>query len=485
MMTLISGAERRRVRGAGRPARAQAKPQEAASPVRTWRTRYVRALWCGDLAILGLSLAATALLFGLTPDALALAVGVGALWMLLLAALDTRAVRRLGAGSEEYKLVADAALVTAAALAVVGVGWPEVTVRPLLFVALPAGAAATVLFRVLARRRLHSRSRPDAHLSRVVVVGAPADVAYAERQLGRHAAVSYRVVGLVTEDAKGKPEGASAAEVLECVRQAHADAVLVAGPLRSGTAGLREMCWALQARETEVILISSLVHVSTPRLRMRPLEGLPLMHVELPRFQSGHLILKRCADVTGALAVLLVLAPILAVLALLVRRDSPGPALFSQERVGLDYRPFRMLKFRSMVLDAEAQRARLAHLNQSDGVLFKIRADPRVTRVGRWMRRHSLDELPQIVNVLRGEMSLVGPRPPLPEEVQAYRGHAARRLNIKPGLTGLWQVSGRSDLDAEEALRLDIYYVENWSMVGDLIIMWRTLRVMLNGRGGY
>lgn len=274
-------------------------------------------------------------------------------------------------------------------------------------------------------------------------------------------------------------------DVPEHVRAVGADAVLVAGPLAGGSAALRELAWVLEESGTELIVASSLPHVAGPRLRMRPIEGLPLLHVEAPSFQAGHVVLKRCLDVIGAGAALLLLSPVFALLALMVRLDSSGPVFYSQERVGEHERRFRMLKFRSMVKDADARLAQLSEKNEGTGVLFKIREDPRVTKVGRWMRKHSLDELPQFMNVLRGEMSLVGPRPPLPREVEAYDGHAGRRLVIKPGLTGLWQVSGRSDLDAEESLRLDLYYVENWSIIGDVMIMWRTLKVMLNGSGAY
>jgi lipopolysaccharide/colanic/teichoic acid biosynthesis glycosyltransferase len=180
-----------------------------------------------------------------------------------------------------------------------------------------------------------------------------------------------------------------------------------------------------------------------------------------------------------------VLSPVLLVLALVVHFDSPGPVLFRQERIGKDGRPFAMLKFRSMVQDAETRLAALADANQGAGVLFKVKDDPRITRCGRWMRRFSLDELPQFVNVLKGDMSLVGPRPPLAREVGEYERYTHRRMLIKPGITGLWQVSGRSDLDWDDSVRLDLYYVENWSIMGDLMILWRTFRAVLAPVGAY
>ena len=186
-----------------------------------------------------------------------------------------------------------------------------------------------------------------------------------------------------------------------------------------------------------------------------------------------------------ALGLLVVAAPLLLLVAVAVKMSSPGPVLYRQTRIGVRGRPFQMLKFRSMVADAEARRRELEAMNEDDGLKFKIRNDPRVTRVGAWLRRFSVDELPQLWNVVRGEMSLVGPRPPLPAEVAAYDSDATRRLRVRPGLTGLWQVSGRSDLSWEESLRLDLRYVDNWSFIMDLSILWRTWRAVLSRSGAY
>lgn len=218
---------------------------------------------------------------------------------------------------------------------------------------------------------------------------------------------------------------------------------------------------------------------------MRPVEGLPLMHVESLQFAGGRHLMKRALDVAVSATALLILAPLFLALSIAIRRDSPGGAFFKQERAGKDSAVFTMYKFRSMVTTAEDELELLKDQNQGGGVLFKLRDDPRVTRIGAVIRKYSLDELPQFWNVLRGDMSLVGPRPPLFSEVSGYEEHTRRRLLIKPGLTGLWQVSGRSDLDWDESVRLDLYYVENWSVAGDLIIMWRTFKVMLKPVGAY
>ena len=227
------------------------------------------------------------------------------------------------------------------------------------------------------------------------------------------------------------------------------------------------------------------MEVAGPRLHIRPLEGLPLLSVEPPRFEGWPRVVKGAMDRSTAALLLLLLAPVLIAIAVAVRIGSPGPVLYRQERVGISGRPFTMLKFRSMVADADQRLAALGSANVSDGLLFKIPDDPRITPVGHRLRKYSLDELPQLVNVLTGSMSLVGPRPPLPSEVARYDSSVSRRLLVKPGLTGLWQISGRSDLPWEETVRLDLCYVENWSLALDALILWKTGRAVLTGSGAY
>ena len=196
-------------------------------------------------------------------------------------------------------------------------------------------------------------------------------------------------------------------------------------------------------------------------------------------------MLKDAVERGFAAVALLVLLPFLALTALLIRLDSRGAALFSQRRVGRNGQEFTVYKFRTMYADAEALLTELRQHNECDGPLFKMRRDPRVTRVGRLLRRFSLDELPQLWNVVRGDMALVGPRPPLPTEAAVYADDVTRRLLVKPGLTGLWQVSGRSDLSWQESVRLDLYYVENWSLALDAMVIWKTLWAVARGRGAY
>jgi exopolysaccharide biosynthesis polyprenyl glycosylphosphotransferase len=274
-------------------------------------------------------------------------------------------------------------------------------------------------------------------------------------------------------------------DVASAVRRARADTVLVLSCPELDGHALRRLAWRLERDDIDLIVASSLIDVAGDRTTIRPVDGLPMLHVEHPRLTGAGRVIKTAFDRLGAATLLLAFTPLLLAVAFAVRVGSPGPVLFRQVRVGKDGREFVMYKFRTMRTDAETRLAELRHLNEGTGVLFKLRDDPRVTPVGRWLRRFSLDELPQLLNVLSGAMSLVGPRPPLPAEVDAYPDDLRRRLAVKPGMTGLWQVSGRSDLSWEEAVRLDLRYVENWSLSLDLVILLRTLSAVTRGAGAY
>jgi exopolysaccharide biosynthesis polyprenyl glycosylphosphotransferase len=251
-------------------------------------------------------------------------------------------------------------------------------------------------------------------------------------------------------------------------------------------ADLRRLSWELEGSGVDLVVAPSLTDIAGPRIHIRPVAGLPLLHVEQPEFSGGRRLLKGTVDRLLATSALLLLIPVLAALAAAIRLTSSGPALFRQTRVGVDGRTFTIFKLRSMYVDAEQRLAALQDRNENaDGLLFKIKDDPRVTPLGALLRRFSLDELPQLLNVLRGDMSLVGPRPPLPAEVAQYGDDVRRRLLVKPGLTGLWQISGRSDLSWDESVRLDLHYVENWTLALDLLILWKTGFAVLQRRGAY
>jgi exopolysaccharide biosynthesis polyprenyl glycosylphosphotransferase len=262
------------------------------------------------------------------------------------------------------------------------------------------------------------------------------------------------------------------------------DAVIVVGSQLSGDA-LRRLSWAIERTGAQLLVEPGLVEVAGPNISLRPAAGLSLLHLESPSSRPGRLIGKAVLDHLLGSVMLLIATPVILVAAVAVKLTSPGPAFFTQTRMGLDGRTFTMFKLRSMVEDAEQRRLSLLAQSSRDGLMFKMRRDPRVTSVGSLLRRYSLDELPQLFNVVRGDMSLVGPRPPLTSEYEHYHDAVFRRLRVKPGLTGLWQVSGRADLSWEESVRLDLRYVDNWSLALDLLILWKTARAVLARSGAY
>jgi exopolysaccharide biosynthesis polyprenyl glycosylphosphotransferase len=275
------------------------------------------------------------------------------------------------------------------------------------------------------------------------------------------------------------------ASILAAIDACQADAVAVSAGVQLHPQTLRHLGWELAARNVGLIMAPALTDIAGPRIHTQQVAGLPLIHVTTPTLEGGQRVAKRLFDVAISGMMILVLSPLMLIIALLVKLDSPGPVLFVQDRVGMEGKHFGMLKFRSMAVDAEARLGELAHQNQGNGLLFKMKNDPRVTRIGGFLRKYSLDELPQLINIFAGSMSLVGPRPPLPREVEAYEHDVRRRLLVKPGLTGLWQVSGRSNLSWQDSVRLDLYYVENWSLAGDLVIILRTVRAVFRSTGAY
>ncbi|WP_457964462.1 sugar transferase [Arthrobacter sp. D1-29] len=425
---------------------------------------------------------------------LATAAVVTVLWLAALELYRTRDSKVLGVGADEYKRVASASLRIFGLMAIIAVVF-SVPATAFVTVSLPLGLVALTGNRWAFRRWLTKEKARGHHLSRAIVVGEPEDVRYVVQQVARKSSAVYKILGVclpgarrgasLRVDREQVPVLSSTDDIARTARLAEADAVIVAGPLPGGNRFIRELGWKLEECAAEMVLAATLTNVAGPRIHWRPVEGLPLMHVDIPQYSGAKHVLKRVMDVAMALAALLALSPLLVALAIIVRMDSPGPVFFRQDRVGKGGNVFAMFKFRSMVVDAEARLAALNGSNEGAGVLFKLRDDPRVTRCGRWMRKYSLDELPQLWNVVLGNMSLVGPRPPLNREVDGYERHTHRRLLIKPGITGLWQINGRSDLSWDEAVRLDLYYVENWSIAGDLLILWRTFRAVIRPSGAY
>jgi exopolysaccharide biosynthesis polyprenyl glycosylphosphotransferase len=350
----------------------------------------------------------------------------------------------------------------------------------------------TLLQRQAQRGWLRRQRAKGRFLQRTLLVGRGPGVAALHEKLRREARYGYDVVGccLPSSSAAGRrfdglPVLGDLGDVAAVVRRHEVDTVAVLPTSELDGAALRRLGWELEKSPVDLLLAPAVTEIAGPRVRIRPVCGLSLLQMERPELRGVRRLVKACFDRAGAALILLVLLPVLVAVACAVRLTSPGPALFRQERVGLDGRRFRLLKFRSMQIGAERMVEQLATRSDGNGVLFKMRRDPRVTPVGRVLRRYSLDELPQLVNVLKGDMSLVGPRPPLPEEVERFGIDMHRRFLVKPGLTGLWQVSGRSNLTWDESVRIDVHYVENWSLTLDLMILWKTVGAVVRGDGAY
>lgn len=511
----------------GRWARLKLVEQEAVNPRprsidtpssgAVWSRRYRRRLLVTDMLVIVLAVAA-ALIARFGADGLTTSIGsfdanysalslvIIVAWIAILGASRTRDSRVVGVGAREYKQVINASALAFGLLAIAFLILQIDIARRFFILALPLGVAGLLLERWLWRKWLLRQRRFGHYLARVIVVGHRHDVEYVVRQIDNKSGAAYYIVGAALEGPTGTPIDAADhpvpvvsdfTHVAEAAAALGVDTVIVAGQPSVGTPGtdtapagtaseyVRQLAWDLEGTSADLVLSSRLTDVAGPRIHLRPVDGLPLIHVEIPRFEGARHVLKRGLDATVAGLALLVLFPFLMLIALSIKVDSAGPVLFRQERCGRNGLTFRIVKFRSMVRTAEDDLAGLLDQNQASGVLFKIRNDPRITRVGRVLRQYSLDELPQFWNIFVGEMSIVGPRPPLPAEVESYDSHVHRRLYIKPGLTGMWQVNGRSNLSWEDSVRLDLYYVENWSLAGDLMIIWRTLKTIVHSEGAY
>ncbi|WP_425844837.1 sugar transferase [Agrococcus sp. TSP3-2-1] len=415
-------------------------------------------------------------------------------WLSMLAAIRSRDAAVLGAGATEYRRVAHAtglafAVLAAAALVV---DWPELRLQ--LLTAIPLGLLGLLVGRWQWRRQLIARRREGEWASRTILVGDHGEIAYVLERLGATDELGFHVVGAAVRDHAGEPlelRGrrvpvlSTAVSVAESAERMSADTVILAASTEADPEYLTRVRRQLEGTCAELVLFSRLTDVAGPRISFRPVDGLPLIQVRIPTFEGGRHALKRALDIAVSASALLVLGVVAVPIGLAIKLDSPGPVLFRQRRIGRDGQSFAMLKFRTMHVDAEQRLEELRPLNEAAGPLFKLKDDPRITRVGTFLRRHSLDELPQFWNALRGDMSVVGPRPPLPDEATGYDEVAARRLYLKPGITGLWQISGRSDLTWQESVRLDLRYVENWSVMEDLMIIFRTARVVAHPAGAY
>jgi exopolysaccharide biosynthesis polyprenyl glycosylphosphotransferase len=464
-----------------------------------WVQRYIRGLVLAD-ALVAFFAASVALVVrfgvdaGYGPNAFYLPVTLlfPLAWTGVLALGRAYEARFIGDGTDEFRRVLDSAVRFLALLALSSylLNWDFA--RGYAIVAIPLATLASLVVRAIGRRVERKAEKEGTATRRVLVIGTERSTAELIRRLRRHDDHPFLVVGALVDSAQGDTvEGVkivgTSREAAQSLIDCGADTIAFGAWSTLSQAELRRLSWELEGTHVDILVSPNLTDVSGPRISVRPVAGLPLLHVEKPEFTGFRRVFKGLFDRGVAAVSLVLLSPLFLVLAIAVRLDSRGPAFFRQERVGRAGRTFTMLKFRSMSVDAEDRLEEIQqdNVHGDDGPMLKVVNDPRITRVGRFLRRTSLDELPQLVNVLLGQMSLVGPRPPLPREVAQYENHVQRRLLVKPGLTGLWQVSGRADLSWEDSVRLDLYYVENWSFLLDIAILVRTVRAVLASRGAY
>jgi exopolysaccharide biosynthesis polyprenyl glycosylphosphotransferase len=474
------------------------------APTFNWRKRYARSLWISDLLVLVWVVFGTQIAwFGLGNAGVAIredsrindfsywlfSVMLIAAWMYALTFVDSRGYRVIGTGSTEYVRIATSSFRLFGVIAIIAFLARVDIARGFLVISLPLGIAVLLIERWLWRQWLRAKRQGGGYAAKVLLVGSESSVAQIARELERSPESGYRVVGACVPSGQiaGTVPGTqipimgSVLAVERAMKATGADTVAVTSTDELPPDKVKEISWGLEAGKQHLVLAPSIVDIAGPRIHMRPVSGLPLIHVETPRFTKGQLFVKRTLDLSASILGVILISPLLAALAMTVRLTSQGPVFFRQTRVGLRGREFTMIKFRSMVTNAEdlLEQLERQHRDAGNEVLFKMKNDPRITPVGRIMRKFSLDELPQLFNVIGGSMSLVGPRPPLPKEVAQYADHVHRRFLAKPGITGLWQVSGRSSLSWDDSVRLDLSYVENWTFIGDVVILLKTARAAL------
>ncbi len=415
---------------------------------------------------------------------------VPAAWLGALAIAGAYSLPHLQTGATEFQRVTVASVIFAGTVGTFNYLADYDLSRAFFLLTFAIGVPSLLALRYARRRvlsHLHSRG---LYRTSVVIAGDPTHIDEVARVLRREKWLGYEMAGAVTsaeieETPGGLPVLGSVDDVARLVQETEVQTVIFAEGSFPDSQHFKRMAWDLEEHSTQMIVAPALTDISANRLATRPVGGLPLVYVERPQAMKASRWAKRLFDLVGSSLLMLLAAPVVAVVALLIKLEDRGPIFFTQTRVGRRGEEFECLKIRSMVVDAEARKAELEKQNEGAGVLFKMARDPRITRVGAFIRRFSIDEIPQFWNVFRGDMSLVGPRPALPKEVAQYDRDAVRRLDVRPGLTGLWQVSGRSDLPWDETVRLDSYYVDNWSFMQDLAIMLRTARAVVSSRGAY
>lgn len=425
-----------------------------------------------------------------------LGVCIAAAWWIALYLSGSRSRNVIGSGAEEYQRILNASFLLFGVLAIISLLLDIALSRAYLAITFPLGLVGLMVARHQWRRWLSRQRSMGRMVSRVLVVGGTTTATEIACWFARHPGDGLQVAAVwVPDRLTDNTEWLKVADRLvpaygtqrsfeSVLELADADMVVVSDADHIGHRGLRELTWQLEEMGVELLVSPNVMDVSRSRIAMRNISSMPFLHVKEPQYSDAGNWPKLAFDRVGALTLLAVVSPLLVVVGAAIRLTSPGPVFYRQERIGLNGQPFRMIKFRSMKVGADRELgALLMAQGSSDKPLFKIQDDPRISGIGHFIRRYSIDELPQLLNVIRGEMSLVGPRPQRAEEVALYDEGASRRLRVRPGMTGLWQVSGRSNLTWEEAIQLDTSYVENWSMFGDLQILGRTVRAVLTREG--
>jgi exopolysaccharide biosynthesis polyprenyl glycosylphosphotransferase len=468
--------------------------------VASWERHYRYAVIASDLVATGLALLIAATLLGRH-------VNVDGPYRLLLSAIVTVVVvcgalmasrswraNVLGQGAEEFRRLGRALVTAAVILALISLGIGDGNGRPWVFLVIPTIAILAAPQRYLLRRYLHRARRDGRCLLPVLAAGSTETVHDLIMRTRQTPHLGWRVEAVCTVDGTagaggnriaGVPVIGQLSDLAQHVRRGGYRIVGVTGDQYWTPRRLQQLAWDLEGSKAEMVVAPVLMEVAGPRVHVSGVLGMPLLRVSAPVFTGVRRVIKEIFDRVAASLLLLGLLPALLVFGTMIKLNSRGPVFYRQRRIGKDGKPFTMIKFRTMVVGADAKRITLRLANDGAGPLFKLKADPRVTKVGSFLRKYSADELPQLLNVVAGTMSLVGPRPPLPEETASYGPAVRRRLLVKPGMTGLWQVSGRSDLSWEESVRLDLRYVEDWSLAMDTLILWKTVRAVFSGDGAY
>lgn len=472
-----------------------------------WQTELSRRVLISDVVVLSIAIALSHVLrFGADEPVGSVQIsgvaytslGIGLLvgWLALTAVYRTRDHKLLGAGHGEYQRIVKATFVLFGVTSIISVALQWNLSRGYLAIAFPVGLALLLVSRWLWRRWLCHQRAADAMISRVLVIGGTGSARTMTTRFKRNPGLGMRVVGVwvpdrevvgesVIVDGVTFPVLGTETRLEALLERGDIDTVVVTDTEHLGDEGMRQLAWDLDGREIDLLVAPNVVDVAGPRIHVQAHGNMPLIYLSEPTYSASANLPKAIFDRLFAACVLLAASPVLIASAIAIKVTSRGPVTYRSERIGRHGEPFQMIKLRTMVRDADQRREELEQLHDGSGPLFKLQRDPRVTTVGRFLRRFSIDEIPQFVNVLKGDMSIVGPRPPLRVEVEEWDDHVHRRLLVKQGVTGLWQVSGRSDLSWEDSVRLDLDYVENWSMMRDLLIIARTAKAVVAGAGAY